>query len=285
MKIALEPQHVAVIGGGLAGSLFALELAQRGHRVDVYERRSDPRLRRGEEGRSINLGLSKRGITALGEIGLLDDVLAVAVSMEGRVIHAPDGSQRFQPYGKNRQEVLHSIDRNELNDMLLDRAEAPRLPARKNVFRDRQVRAQIHFLVKRAHACRLGFLRRREGHDFACETDRAGVGREDACQHIDQRRFAGAVLSHQRMDFAGEKPEIDALQRLHARECLRDAGCFENRLVRVAVVGGRSGGGPCRARGRRFGFGSGMRHRPRSSGGAWVAGACVPWCLCAVVAS
>jgi kynurenine 3-monooxygenase len=124
MSLASETQHVAVIGGGLAGSLFALELAQRGHRVDVYERRSDPRLRRGEEGRSINLGLSKRGITALGEIGLLDEVLAVAVSMEGRVIHGPDGSQRFQPYGKNRQEVLHSIDRNELNDMLLDRAEA-----------------------------------------------------------------------------------------------------------------------------------------------------------------
>ncbi|HYI11613.1 MAG TPA: NAD(P)/FAD-dependent oxidoreductase [Thermoanaerobaculia bacterium] len=124
MKTSTEPQHVAMIGGGLAGSLLALELAQRGHRVDVYERRSDPRKRAGEEGRSINLGLSKRGITALTEVGLRDEVLAVAIPMEGRVIHGSDGSQRFQPYGKNRQEVLHSIDRNELNDMLLDRAEA-----------------------------------------------------------------------------------------------------------------------------------------------------------------
>ena len=124
MKNETEMQNVAVIGGGLAGALFALELAQRGHKVDVYERRSDPRKRRGEEGRSINLGLSKRGITALTEVGLREQVLAVAVPMEGRVIHGPDGGQRFQPYGISRQEVLHSIDRNELNDMLLDRAEA-----------------------------------------------------------------------------------------------------------------------------------------------------------------
>lgn len=117
-------EHVAVIGGGLAGSLFALRLAQQGHRVDVYERRPDPRLRRGEGGRSINLGLSKRGIGALGDVGLRDEVLALAVPMEGRVIHTLDGAERFQPYGKNRQEVLHSIDRNELNDLLLDRAEA-----------------------------------------------------------------------------------------------------------------------------------------------------------------
>jgi kynurenine 3-monooxygenase len=116
--------HVAVIGGGLAGSLFALRLAQEGHRVDVYERRPDPRLRRGEGGRSINLGLSKRGIAALGDVGLRDEVLSLAVPMEGRVIHTLAGHDRFQPYGKNRVEVLHSIDRNELNELLLDRAEA-----------------------------------------------------------------------------------------------------------------------------------------------------------------
>lgn len=116
--------RIVIAGGGLAGSLLALRLAQRGHQVDVYERRPDPRLRRGEEGRSINLGLSKRGIAALTEVGLRDEVLSLAVPMEGRVIHGPDGHTRFQPYGKNRQEVLHSIDRNELNELLLDRAEA-----------------------------------------------------------------------------------------------------------------------------------------------------------------
>lgn len=116
-------ERVAIVGGGLAGSLLALALAQRGVGVDVYERRPDPRAGRAEGGRSINLGLSKRGIQALTEVGLIDEVMPLAVTMSGRVIHAPDGSTRFQPYGKDRGEVLHSIDRNELNRLLLDHAE------------------------------------------------------------------------------------------------------------------------------------------------------------------
>lgn len=115
--------RVAIVGGGLAGSLLALRLAELGHGVDVYERRPDPRLGGAEGGRSINLGLSKRGIQALTEAGLIDAVMPMSVTMRGRVIHAPDGSTRFQPYGKDRGEVLHSIDRNELNRLLLDRAE------------------------------------------------------------------------------------------------------------------------------------------------------------------
>jgi len=115
--------RVAIVGGGLAGSLLALALAEQGLGVDVYERRPDPRIAGAEGGRSINLGLSKRGIQALTEVGLLDEVLPLSVVMRGRVIHAPDGSTRFQPYGKDPSEVLHSIDRNELNRLLLDRAE------------------------------------------------------------------------------------------------------------------------------------------------------------------
>ncbi|UZW60121.1 FAD-dependent oxidoreductase [Lysobacter enzymogenes] len=115
--------RVAIVGGGLAGSLLALSLARQGIGVDVYERRSDPRVDQSGGGRSINLGLSKRGIQALSEVGLLDEVMPLTVAMAGRVIHAPDGSTRFQPYGKDRGEVLHSIDRNELNRLLLDHAQ------------------------------------------------------------------------------------------------------------------------------------------------------------------
>jgi kynurenine 3-monooxygenase len=116
-------QQVAIVGGGLAGSLLALALAERGYRVDVFERRSDPRVAGAESGRSINLGLSKRGIQALTEVGLIDMAMPLTVVMRGRVIHAPDGDTRFQPYGKNRGEVLYSIDRSELIRLLLDRAE------------------------------------------------------------------------------------------------------------------------------------------------------------------
>lgn len=124
MEIPAASSHVAIVGGGLAGSLLALALAERGYRVDVYERRDDPRAEGAEGGRSINLGLSKRGIQALTEVGLIDVVMPLTVVMRGRVIHSPDGSTRFQPYGKNRGEVLYSIDRSELIRLLLDRAEA-----------------------------------------------------------------------------------------------------------------------------------------------------------------
>ncbi|MYM91631.1 NAD(P)-binding protein, partial [Rugamonas sp. FT82W] len=113
----------AIVGGGLAGSLLALALARQGHGVDLYERRPDPQRQSAGAGRSINLGLSKRGMQGLRMVGLLDDVLARSVVMSGRVIHAPDGSTRYQAYGKDAGEVLHSIDRNELNHVLLDRAQ------------------------------------------------------------------------------------------------------------------------------------------------------------------
>ncbi len=76
-----ETDRVAIVGGGLAGSLLALALARRGFGVDVYERRSDPRVDGAEGGRSINLGLSKRGIQALTEVGLIDEVMPMTVTM------------------------------------------------------------------------------------------------------------------------------------------------------------------------------------------------------------
>ena len=127
-----DAQRVAIVGGGLAGSLLALSLSERGYAVDVFERRSDPRVIGAESGRSINLGLSKRGIHALTEVGLIDMVMPLTVVMRGRMIHAPDGGTRLQPYGKNRGEVLYSIDRNELIQLLLDRA-------------DRQPGVTLHF--------------------------------------------------------------------------------------------------------------------------------------------
>jgi len=130
--------RVAIVGGGLAGSLLALALAQKGVGVDVYERRPDPRVDGAEGGRSINLGLSKRGIQALTEVGLIDEVMPLTVKMRGRVIHIPDGSTRFQPYGKDGEEILHSIDRNELNRLLLDHAQ--RHPQLRLHFEHRLVR-------------------------------------------------------------------------------------------------------------------------------------------------
>lgn len=115
--------RVAVVGAGLAGSLLAILLGRRGGEVDVYERRPDPRTGRTDEGRSINLGISARGIEALRAVGLWEDLQHRVVPMRGRMVHRPDGSLRFLPYGTRPDEILHSIRRDELNAVLVDYAE------------------------------------------------------------------------------------------------------------------------------------------------------------------
>ena len=118
--------RATIVGAGPAGSLMAILLGRRGHRVDVFERREDPRrLADAEvERRSINLGLSHRGIVALTRAGVVEDVMRDAVRARGRVIHASDGRLEFQPYGSQEREILYSISRIALNRALIRHADA-----------------------------------------------------------------------------------------------------------------------------------------------------------------
>ncbi|MFC7276427.1 FAD-dependent oxidoreductase [Paractinoplanes rhizophilus] len=119
-----EKAHVAVVGAGLTGGLLACYLGRRGYRVDVYERRPDPRVTGAERGRSINLALSERGIDALRRIGLADEVLADALPMRGRMVHPLGGAPNFQPYSISGDRAINSIGRGALNNALLDAAAA-----------------------------------------------------------------------------------------------------------------------------------------------------------------
>ena len=122
MSSAARPK-VTVVGSGLAGTLLACYLGRSGFPVDLYEKRSDPRLSEGEHGRSINLALSVRGIHALREVGVADEVLAGAIAMPGRMIHDSSGHLHFQPYGKDASKAIHSVSRTGLNVALLNAAE------------------------------------------------------------------------------------------------------------------------------------------------------------------
>ena len=97
------PEHFAVVGGGLVGSLWALMAARRGHTVDIYERRDDPRKGTALGGRSINLALSDRGWRALDKAGVFDRVRQIAMPIHGRLMHAVDGATTFQRYGLEGQ--------------------------------------------------------------------------------------------------------------------------------------------------------------------------------------
>jgi kynurenine 3-monooxygenase len=117
-----------VVGAGLAGSLMTLYLARRGYRVLVLDRRADPGPggTAADPGRSINLGMSQRGIRALHDIGLLPsaELSARTVPMRGRVVHGPDGSLTFQPYGTRSDQMLHSVLRADLNHALVAAVQA-----------------------------------------------------------------------------------------------------------------------------------------------------------------
>ena len=66
--------NILIIGAGLVGSLLGIYLVRRGYRVSIYERRPDMRKEKIVAGRSINLALSDRGIKALREVGIADEI-------------------------------------------------------------------------------------------------------------------------------------------------------------------------------------------------------------------
>jgi kynurenine 3-monooxygenase len=115
-------KQVTIIGAGLVGSLLAVYLRRQGYRVSIYERRGDMRKSRAYAGRSINLALSDRGIRALEEVGLMDEIRKIAIPMHGRHMHNKDGSEIYQSYGKEGQ-FINSVSRGELNFSLMDMAE------------------------------------------------------------------------------------------------------------------------------------------------------------------
>ncbi|XP_035436851.2 kynurenine 3-monooxygenase [Spodoptera frugiperda] len=115
---------VIVVGAGLVGSLEALYLAKRGHRVRLYEFREDIRKTPQARGRSINLALSVRGRRALKDVGLETHMIKEhGIPMTGRRIHNTDGSTYVIPYDANTKQSIYSVGRNYLNGLLLQESE------------------------------------------------------------------------------------------------------------------------------------------------------------------
>jgi kynurenine 3-monooxygenase len=116
-------QKIIIVGAGLTGSLLSIFLARRGFTVEVYERRADMRVANISAGKSINLALSVRGIHALKQVGLDEEILKHAIPMVGRMVHLENGETSLQPYGKNENEYINSVSRKDLNVVLMNAAE------------------------------------------------------------------------------------------------------------------------------------------------------------------
>ena len=115
------PKYV-LIGSGLAGGLLAGYFGRRGYEVELYERRADPRAGNFVGGRSINLALSTRGIYALEQLGIADEVMRHAIPMRGRMIHDKSGELHFSPYDRDPNKCINSIGRAALNTTVIEAA-------------------------------------------------------------------------------------------------------------------------------------------------------------------
>jgi len=133
---------IILIGSGLAGGLLAAYLGRRGYDVDLYERRADPREGNIVGGRSINLAVSTRGIHALEQIGIADEVLRYAIPMRGRMIHGKSGELHFTPYDVDPNKCINSIGRAALNTTVIDAAQ--RYPNVRVYFNHRCTDVDLH---------------------------------------------------------------------------------------------------------------------------------------------
>lgn len=115
------PLKIAVVGSGLVGSLLAIYLKRAGHTVHVYDRSPDIRTVK-FSGRSINLAMSHRGWRALDDMGLGEEIRAIATPMDKRAIHTVGQPIAYQYYGKDG-ESIYSISRGLLNRKMVTLAE------------------------------------------------------------------------------------------------------------------------------------------------------------------
>jgi len=157
-----------LIGSGLAGGMMAAFLGRRGHEVELYERRADPHAGNLVGGRSINLALSTRGIHALQQRGIADEVLRHAIPMRGRMIHDRSGKLHFTPYDRDPSKCINSIGRGALNNATIDAAQ-------------RHSNVRVHF----NHRCTGIDLDAPAAQLIDTETDREKEVRADAIIGVD----------------------------------------------------------------------------------------------------
>jgi len=129
----------------------------------------------------------------------------------------PDRRARVQA----QADVVHQLGR-ALHERLLAHYGRRLRPAEVDVFGDGHRCDEPEVLVHHADP-RLDRLGGRADVALdAVHQDRASVGSVEAGEHVRQRRLARAVLAQQGVDLPPPQVEVDAFERRHAVEALRD---------------------------------------------------------------
>lgn len=118
--------NVSIIGAGLNGLMCAITLARRGFNVEVFERRTHQDIcapkysLNGKIGRSMSMDLSTRGLFALKEINVFDEIVARSIPMIDKIYHLQNGSVLPIPYGRDKSEHILAISRTDLYKILFN---------------------------------------------------------------------------------------------------------------------------------------------------------------------
>jgi hypothetical protein len=101
------------------------------------------------------------------------------------------------------------------------------LPAEKDIADRIQVWRHRQILIDRFNAKLSRLVWRGKLHRRAIEVNLTGFEGNDACQHVDQCRFARSVVADKGNDFAWVNREIDILQGVNGTKVLVDPARLE----------------------------------------------------------
>ena len=99
---------------------------------------------------------------------------------------------------------------------------AGKLAAEENVFRDGEIRRQLHLLIDKRDPCRQRIFRASDRLRLSVDQDLAAGGGIGAGEDLHQRAFSRAVFAHQRVDLAGPDRQIHPFQRIKFAENFGD---------------------------------------------------------------
>ena len=118
--------HILVAGGGIGGLTAALALLRRGYTVDVYEQATELR----EVGAGVQI--SANGTRTLHELGVLQDLLKLAVETQGKEIRLWNTGQTWKLFDLGAESIKRygfpyiTVYRPDLHTVLADAVRAIR---------------------------------------------------------------------------------------------------------------------------------------------------------------
>ncbi|MBE9214160.1 FAD-dependent monooxygenase [Plectonema cf. radiosum LEGE 06105] len=167
LKVHTFMKKVVIVGAGPCGVLLAHHLSRRGgqYKIEIYERRSDPRKVPLSNSRTIPYGISERGLRALRKIPGLEAALkAKCVENKGTIIHRKSGKMQFL----SRKQPIYNTDRISVVMTLLSHLEES----------DRQVKINFNY---QCHSV-----------DFDAKQVTFAIGAEKEFVHVDYDILIGA---------------------------------------------------------------------------------------------